>query len=321
MQNTTESSFLRVTSSPHIRAAHTVQSIMLNVLVALIPAGAVGVYFFGWRSLAVIAVSVLSAVAWEWLYCKLAKKPSTVSDLSAAVTGLLLAYNLPASVPLWLPIVGNGIAIILVKQFFGGIGHNFVNPALTARCVLMSSWAGLMSADAYHVAVRGLDAVSAATHLSSVTPSFTLWQLFIGQSTGCIGEVSKIALLLGGVYLIARGIISWRIPATMLATVFVLSWIASGRLTGSTDSALYQLLSGALFISAFFMATDYATSPVTPLGRIVMGVGCGALVFVLRRFSPMPEGCSYAILMMNLCVPLIDRFTRPRVYGEVKNRA
>ncbi len=321
MQNTTESSFLRVTSSPHIRAAHTVQSIMLNVLVALIPAGAVGVYFFGWRSLAVIAVSVLSAVAWEWLYCKLAKKPSTVSDLSAAVTGLLLAYNLPASVPLWLPIVGNGIAIILVKQFFGGIGHNFVNPALTARCVLMSSWAGLMSADAYHVAVRGLDAVSAATHLSSVTPSFTLWQLFIGQSTGCIGEVSKIALLLGGVYLIARGIISWRIPATMLATVFALSWIASGRLTGSTDSALYQLLSGALFISAFFMATDYATSPVTPLGRIVMGVGCGALVFVLRRFSPMPEGCSYAILMMNLCVPLIDRFTRPRVYGEVKNRA
>jgi electron transport complex protein RnfD len=294
---------------------------MLNVLVALIPAGAVGVYFFGWRSLAVIAVSVLSAVAWEWLYCKLAKKPSTVSDLSAAVTGLLLAYNLPASVPLWLPIVGNGIAIILVKQFFGGIGHNFVNPALTARCVLMSSWAGLMSADAYHVAVRGLDAVSAATHLSSVTPSFTLWQLFIGQSTGCIGEVSKIALLLGGVYLIARGIISWRIPATMLATVFALSWIASGRLTGSTDSALYQLLSGALFISAFFMATDYATSPVTPLGRIVMGVGCGALVFVLRRFSPMPEGCSYAILMMNLCVPLIDRFTRPRVYGEVKNRA
>ena len=321
MQNTTESSFLRVTSSPHIRAAHTVQSIMLNVLVALIPAGAVGVYFFGWRSLAVIAVSVLSAVAWEWLYCKLAKKPGTVGDLSAAVTGLLLAYNLPASVPLWLPIVGNGIAIILVKQFFGGIGHNFVNPALTARCVLMSSWAGLMSADAYHVAVRGLDAVSAATHLSSVTPSFTLWQLFIGQSTGCIGEVSKIALLLGGVYLIARGIISWRIPVTMLATVFVLSWIASGRLTGSTDSALYQLLSGALFISAFFMATDYATSPVTPLGRIVMGVGCGALVFVLRRFSPMPEGCSYAILMMNLCVPLIDRFTRPRVYGEVKNRA
>ena len=321
MQTASEQSFLRVTSSPHIRAAHTVRSIMLNVLLALAPAGLFGIYFFGLRALAVIAVSVGSAVAWEWLYCRLAKKPSTVGDLSAAVTGLLLAYNVPASVPLWLPVVGTGIAIILVKELFGGIGKNFVNPALTARCILMSSWASLMSADAYHISVRGLDAVSAATHLSSVTPPFTLWQLFIGQSTGCIGEVSKLALLIGGVYLIARGIISWRIPVTMLATVFLLSWATSGRFAGSTDSAMNQLLSGALFISAFFMATDYTTSPATPWGRIIMGVGCGALVFLLRRFSPMPEGCSYAILMLNLCVPLIDRFTRPRVYGEVKRRA
>ena len=321
MQNTSEKPFLRVTSSPHIHAAHTVRSIMLRVIAALVPAGIMGIYYFGLRALAVIGVSVFSAVGWEWLYCRLAKKPSTVGDLSAAVTGLLLAYNLPASVPLWLPVVGNGIAIVLVKQLFGGIGHNFVNPALTARCILMSSWASLMSADAYHVYVRGLDAVSAATHLSSITPPFTLWQLFIGQSTGCIGEVSKLALLAGGVYLMARQVISWRIPIPMLATVFLLSWISSGRLTGSTDSAMYQLLSGALFISAFFMATDYTTSPVTPLGRIIMGVGCGILVFVIRRYSPMPEGCSYAILMMNLCVPLIDRFTRPRIYGEVKGRA
>lgn len=321
MQTQSNKPFYRVTSSPHIRAAHTVRSIMLNVIIALAPTGLMGIYFFGFNALAVIAVSVASAVTWEWLYCKIAKKPNTVGDLSAAVTGLLLAYNLPASVPLWLPVVGNGIAIVLVKQLFGGLGHNFVNPALTARCILMSSWASLMSADAYHVYVRGLDAVSAATHLSSTTTPFTLMQLFIGQTTGCIGEVSKIALLAGGIYLLVRKIISWRIPVTMLATVFILSWIASGNLSGTTDSAMYQLLSGALFISAFFMATDYTTSPVTPVGRIVMGVGCGALVFLIRRFSPMPEGCSYAILLMNLCVPLIDRFTRPRIYGEVKKHA
>lgn len=306
----------RVTSSPHIRARHTVTSIMLEVIVALLPAGIAGVWFFGWRALAVMAVSVVSAVVWEALYEKIANKPITVCDLSAVVTGLLLAYNLPVGVPLWMPVIGSGLAIVLVKQIFGGIGQNFVNPALAARAILMTSWVGRMSGSAYNLTVRGIDAVTSSTPLAA-DGSYTLLQLFLGQCAGCIGEVSKLAILIGGVYLIARKIISAKIPVLMLLTMFVAMWIYKG----SANEALYQLLSGGLFLGAFFMATDYVTSPVTPLGRIFFGIGCGVVAFVIRSFSSMPEGVSYAILIMNLTVPLIDRFTKPRIYGEAKKHA
>ena len=252
------------------------------------------------------------AVAWEALWCWMAKKPYTVGDLSAVVTGLLLAYNLPPTVPLWLPIVGTGIAIVLVKQCFGGLGQNFMNPALAARAILMSSWVGLMSGTAYSMA----DAMTSATPLAQGA-EYALDALFWGTIPGCIGEVCKPALLAGGLYLLARRVISWRVPVTMLLVSFALFWIS----LGSAESALRQVLSGGLILGAFFMATDYSSSPTTPVGKLIMGAGCALVLFVIRTFSSLPEGCSYAILFMNLATPLIERFTQPRVFGEVKNRA
>ena len=302
----------RVASSPHIRAGRTTRGIMLDVIVALLPAGAFGVAWFGLHALWIIAVSVLSAVAWEALCCWMVKKPYTVRDLSAVVTGLLLAYNLPPTVPLWLPIVGTGIAIVLVKQCFGGLGQNFMNPALAARAILMSSWVGLMSGTAYSMA----DAMTSATPLAQGA-EYALDALFWGTIPGCIGEVCKPALLAGGLYLLARRVISWRVPVTMLLVSFALFWIS----LGSAESALRQVLSGGLILGAFFMATDYSSSPTTPVGKLIMGAGCALVLFVIRTFSSLPEGCSYAILFMNLATPLIERFTQPRVFGEVKNRA
>ncbi len=238
-----------------------------------------------------------------------------MGDLSALVTGLLLAYNLPVTVPIWMPVIGAGLAIVLVKMIFGGLGANFVNPALAARAILMTSWVGYMSGTAYSTAVRGRqDAIASSTPLA-MDGTYSLWQLFLGQCPGTIGEVSKLAILIGGIYLMLRKVISWRIPVTLLATVFLATWLNCG----SAGEALMGFLSGGLFLGAFFMATDYATSPVTPVGRLIMGVGTGLLVFVIRTFSSMPEGVSYAILTMNLAVPLIDRFTQPRVYGGGKN--
>lgn len=302
----------RVASSPHIRAGRTTRGIMLDVIVALLPAGAFGVAWFGLHALWIIAVSVLSAVAWEALWCWMAKKPYTVGDLSAVVTGLLLAYNLPPTVPLWLPIVGTGIAIVLVKQCFGGLGQNFMNPALAARAILMSSWVSLMSGTAYSMA----DAMTSATPLGQGA-EYALDALFWGTIPGCIGEVCKPALLASGLYLLARRVISWRVPVTMLLVSFALFWIS----LGSAESALRQVLSGGLILGAFFMATDYSSSPTTPVGKLIMGAGCALVLFVIRTFSSLPEGCSYAILFMNLATPLIERFTQPRVFGEVKNRA
>lgn len=309
---------MRVTSSPHIRAARNVRSMMLDVIIALAPAGIFGIVNFGLNALYLILVSVASAVIWEALIQHIMKKPVTVNDLSAVVTGLILAYNLPSTAPLWLPVIGAGVAIILVKQVFGGLGQNFMNPALAARAILMASWVGLMSGAAFVAPGFSADAVSMATPLVSEAGAYSLWQLFWGTVPGCIGETSKLMLLVGGVYLMCRGVISYRTPVSMIATVFVLSWIFSGKLYGSVDSALYQTLSGGLFLGAFFMATDYASTPVTPLGKIIMGVGAGALLFVIRNFNPAyPEGCTYAILIMNVATPLIDRVTRPRIYGEV----
>lgn len=307
----------RVTSSPHIRAPRTTQKIMLDVIIALIPAGIAGTVIFGYRAAILMAISVVSAVFWEALAQKLMKKPITINDLSAVVTGLLLAYNLPATVPYWIPVVGTLIAIVLVKQLFGGIGQNFINPALLSRAVLLASWTGLMSSSAFQ-----MDAVSMATPLVAEWGGYGYKDLLLGNIPGCIGETCKLALLIGGAYLLVRRVIDWRIPAAMMGTVCICFLISSGNLTGSVDSALYQLLSGGLILGALFMATDYATSPVTPVGRLIMGVGCGLLIFLIRTYnSTYPEGFSYAILVMNLCTPLIDRFTKPRIYGGGKKHA
>lgn len=323
---------LRIASSPHIRSPITTRSIMLSVIVALVPAGVFGVVHFGVHALYLILAAVASAVAWEALMQRALKKSVTIDDMSAVVTGLLLAYNLPSTAPIWLAVVGSGIAIVLVKQIFGGLGKNFMNPAAAARAILLTSWVGLMSGTVFDVpgimpqltdaVSSATDAISAATPLLAADPSpYSLSALFLGTIPGTIGEVSKICLLAGGTLLIAIRVINWRVPVAMLGTAFVLFWIASGRLVGTVDSAVYQLLSGGLMLGALFMATDYATSPVSPMGKILFGVGCGALVFTIRRLNPnYPEGASYAILIMNCVTPMIDKYVRPRVYGEVKRR-
>jgi len=304
---------LRISSSPHIRRTRTTTTIMLDVVIALMPAGIMGVIWFGLRAAMVMLLAVISAVASEFLYNKYAKRPQTVGDVSAVVTGLLLAYNLPVSVPLWMPVVGSAIAILLVKMIFGGIGCNFVNPALAARAILMTSWVDHMSGDAFLVHITGVDAVASATPLAG---GYEAWQLIFGQAPGCIGEVSRLAIVIGGIYLMARHVISWHIPMTMLGTVFAMSLITGGGLWGGPESAAYQLLSGGLMLGAWFMATDYTTSPTSNVGRLLFGVCCGLIVFVIRRFSAMPEGTSYAILFMNLFVPLIDRYVRPGRRGR-----
>lgn len=304
---------LRVTSSPHVRRNRTTQNIMLDVIIALMPAGIFGVVHFGWRAALVILVCAASAVAWEFIYNRMAHKKQTVGDLSAVVTGLLLAYNLPSAVPLWMCVVGTGLAIMLVKMIFGGIGCNFVNPALAARAILMTSWVDHMSGGAFH-----LDAVTKATPL---VEEYGLLQMFIGTVPGCIGEVSKLAILIGLAYMLIRGVVSWHIPVIMMLTTFGLSWISSGSFAGGMDSAMYQLLSGGLVLGACFMANDYTTSPITVAGKCIYAAGCGLIVFLIRRFASMSEGVSYAILFMNLVVPLIDRFVRPRVYGRSRKNA
>lgn len=324
---------MRVTSSPHVKNSITTTTIMLNVIIALLPAGIFGVWHFGGNALMLILVSVTSAVLWEVLIQRALKRPVTITDLSAVVTGLLLAYNLPPTAPLWIAVVGTGIAIILVKQIFGGLGSNFMNPALAARAILLASWVGLMSGNAFimpgdagaavdAVSSASVDAVSHATPLMAQTGTYGLWQMFWGDIPGCIGEVSKLFLLVGGIYLIAIRVISWRIPVSMMLTSFVLFWIYSGSALSGVGSALYQLLSGGLILGAFFMATDYSTSPATPLGKIIFGVGCGVLLFVIRAFNhSYPEGCSYAILIMNCASPLIEKLTKPRIYGRAKKHA
>ena len=306
---------LAVTSSPHLRDNISTRRIMQEVCLALAPAGIAGIVLYGSHAAMLIAVAVFTAVVAEWAWQKLNHLPSSISDWSAAVTGLLLAYNLPANAPLWLAVVGSLIAIILVKQMFGGIGSNFMNPALTARAILFVSWSQLMGA--YPQSSFAVDSMSTATPLAtlaSVGPQgVSLWDLFIGNCGGVLGETCKLAILLGGVYLIARRIIDWKIPVSFIVTVFLCYLIKDGA-----EMALYQILAGGLMLGAFFMATDYVTSPVSNPGRIIMGVGCGLLLFVIRAFASYPEGCSFAILFMNVATPLIDKFTASKPFGEVK---
>lgn len=306
---------LAVTSSPHLRASVTTRRIMQEVCLALAPVGIAGIVLYGANAAALIAASVITAVLAEYLYEKISKQKSTIGDWSAVVTGLLLAYNLPANAPVWIAVVGALIAIVLVKQMFGGIGSNFMNPALTARAILFISWSSIMSS--YPQTRFMTDATSTATPLATLgggsVAGVNLGDLLIGNCGGVLGETCKIAILVGGIYLIIRNIIDWKIPVTFIATVFVCYLIKDGA-----EVALYQILSGGLMLGAFFMATDYSSSPVSNVGRVIMGVGCGLLLFVIRAFASYPEGCSFAILFMNVMTPQIDKFTMPHPFGEVK---
>lgn len=319
---------LAVSSSPFLRnTAVSTRRLMGDVVIALLPTALAAVWFFGAPTLGLILVSVAFAVLSEMVYERLTHQKNTISDLSAVVTGLLLAFNLPANAPWWMAAIGAIIAIVLVKQMFGGIGQNFINPALASRTILMLSWAGLMAATAmpnggqlFGLGSAPVDAVASATPL--VNSSYSLWQLFIGDIPGMLGETCKLTLLLGGVYLIVRRVIDWRVPVAFIATAFILFWIQTGviySVESGTDNALYQILSGGLMLGAFFMATDYVTCPITKWGRVFMGVGCAAILFVIRTFnSSYPEGCSFGILFMNVLTPLIDKWTAPRSFGAVK---
>ena len=307
-----------VTSSPHLRDKATSQRIMQEVCLALAPAGIAGIILYGFNAALLIAVCVATCVLSEFVWQKATKQTVTISDWSAVVTGLLLAYNLPATAPWWIAVIGSILAIVVVKQFFGGIGSNFMNPALTARAILFISWSGIMGAYPKANPFQfTADAVTGATPLATLnggtTEGLNLLDLLLGNHGGVLGETCAIAIILGGVYLLVRGIADWRIPVSFIGTVFICYLFKDGA-----EMALFQLLSGGLLLGAFFMATDYATSPITGLGRVIFGVGCGFFLFIIRAFANYPEGCSFAILFMNVATPMIDRFTMPRPFGEVK---
>ena len=416
---------LVVSSSPFLRnTSVTTKGIMLDVIIAMLPTAFAAVWYFGKGALTLMLTAVICCVAAEWLYQKLTHQKSTISDLSAVVTGMLLAFNMPADAPWWMAAVGSVIAIVLVKQIFGGLGHNFVNPALAARTILMMSWTVLMTAqvlpaageffgltaaamdatsaatqavataaptidavasatvqavssasgavDAVAAATQAVataapaldavasatvqavssasgavdavasatvqavssastsvdavasatvDAVSVATPLAPNATGYTLWQLFSGNIPGMLGETCKLTLLLGGIYLIIRRVIDWRIPVSFIGTAFLLFLAKYGvvySVESGANNALYQLLSGGLILGAFFMATDYVTSPITKWGRVIMGVGCALILFLIRNAGTYPEGCSFAILFMNVLTPMIDKFTTRKPFGTVK---
>ncbi len=311
---------LTVASSPHIRGNFKTSRIMLDVVLALVPALLVGTFVLGFRSLAVAAVGIVSAVAAEWLYSVVTKTRNTIIDGSAIVTGLLLAMTLPSTVPFWMVILGSVFAIIFTKELCGGLGQNIFNPALAARAFLMLIYpVGIVRYEAL-----GVDGVTAATPLHHMVmpalPEEGLLDMFLGNCPGSIGEISAIALLLGGAYLIYRKVISIRIPAAYLGTVAVLTLIFSQG-QPSVQWMLYSLLSGGVILGAIFMATDYATSPATTKGQVLYGIGCGLLTVIFRYNGIYPEGVTYAILIMNAFVWVIDRYTAPRRFGVKKGGA
>lgn len=301
--------------SPHIRDNSSVTRIMLDVIIGLLPASIASIWFFGWGAVWNILLAVSAAVLCEGLIQFFCKKKITVLDLSAAVTGLLLALNLPAGAPWYVPVCGSVFAIAVCKQCFGGLGHNFINPALAARGMLMISWPLAMTT---YLAPAGVDAVSSATPLALMQAGETaalpsVWQMLLGQTSGSMGETCAVALLIGGLYLVIRKVISLRIPLVFIGTTAVFLLIFNGP-----ELLLENLLSGGLLLGAFFMATDYVTSPVTPWGQVVYAFGCGLLVAVIRSFGGYAEGVCFSILIMNLATPLIERMCRPRIYGEVR---
>ena len=320
---------LTISSSPHVHSPVTTQTIMRDVLIALCPALIGSVYFFGFRALMVTLVSVSACVFFEWLWCKLMKQNCKVYDLSACVTGVLLAFVCPPTIPYWTIILGDLFAIILVKMLFGGIGKNIVNPALAGRAFMfswpmaMSTWVKVGFEHAAPI-INGVDIVTEATPLAAMhqgqLPNVTILDSFLGNIGGCIGETSALLLLIGFVYLLARKVITARIPLAYIGTVAVLSLLFPMGHDSLTWMG-YQLFTGGLMLGAIFMATDYVTSPLTKLGQIVYGIGCGALTVLIRYFGGYNEGVSYAILVMNCCVVLLDRIGRPTKFGAPKKEA
>ena len=315
---------LLASSNPHIRSNEDTRSLMLDVIIALLPALAMSVYVFGVSALISAVVSVAAAVAWEWLYRKLLKKPQTIGDLSAALTGLLLSMVCPPTLPWWMLIVGDFFAIFLVKQLYGGMGKNFLNPALAGRAALVACYASAMTTWA---APRGVDAVTAATPLAmmkagefeALTAQYSVSDMFVGFIGGSVGEVSAMMLLIGGVYLIIRKVISWHIPVAYIATVAVLTFLFPQG-NDALTWMLYNVFGGGLMLGAFFMATDYVTSPVTKNGQLIFGFGCGALTVFIRYFGSYPEGVCYSILVMNCVVWIIDKYTKPTRFGVDKSK-
>ena len=331
---TEQNNLLTVSPSPHIKSPVTTTVIMSDVLIALVPALIWACYIFGMRSLYITLISVISCVGFEFLYEKLLKKPVTVGDLSAAVTGVLLAFNLPVTIPFWMPIAGAFFAIVIVKQLFGGIGKNIVNPALAAR-VFLFSWPIDMTTFTTPVKYRfqsffvqgNLDEMASATPLSYLKngqlPSdaengYTILDLFIGNVPGVIGEVSALLLMIGFLYLLVRRVTTWHIPVAYIGTVALLTLVFA-RNSANVSFMWNELFSGGLFLGALFMANDYATSPVTKNGRLIYGVGCGLITVFIRFFASNAEGVSYSILIMNLLVWYLDRFTKPVRFGGGKH--
>ena len=323
---------LIATSNPHIRSNETTRSIMLDVIIAMLPALVWAVIWFGVKALTLTAVSVIGCMFWEWLYRKLMKKPQSVGDLSAVVTGMLLAFVCPVTTPYWMIIIGGFFSIVVVKQLFGGIGKNFVNPALAGRAFLLGSYAGVMTtwidATQNKAPLMGsaADIVTAATplaymktgNMADLTETYSVMDMFLGKTGGSLGEISAAMLILGGLYLIWRKVINWQTPVAYLATVAVLSFLFP-KAGSSLEWMLYSVFGGGLMLGAFFMATDYATSPVTKKGQLVFGIGCGLFTVLIRYFGSYNEGVCYSIMVMNLCVALIDKYTKPTRFGVVKS--
>ncbi len=316
---------LVVSASPHDRSHKTVRNIMLDVIIALVPALIASIVLYGPRALLVECVAVGTCVIAEYISRVVMKRGQTIGDLSAVITGLLLAFNLPVNIPLWMVMIGSVIAIVVVKQFFGGIGQNFVNPALVGRIVLLTSFPVAMSTWTAPLtwSTQNLDGITSASPLTSIhtmvssgtTPEASLIEMLIGWRAGCLGETCAVAIILGGLYLIVRKVISPTIPLTYIGTVAVIMLIAG---KGNLNFVAYELLGGGLMLGAFFMATDYTTSPITFKGKIIFAVGCGIITSLIRIFGNLPEGVSYSIIIMNILVPLIENITLPKPFGTPK---
>ena len=304
-----DNSMLLVSPAPHVRDNSNTTKIMLDVIIALVPTLIASVIIFGWRALLVTALCVAVCVLCEWGFEKLCRRDVTVGDLSAVVTGILLGFNLPVDIPLWQAAFGSVVAIVVVKQLFGGIGRNFANPAITARIVMLLSFAGTMS----DFSAKN-DAVSSATPLASMASGQaapSVLDLFLGRHGGSLGETCVLAILLGGIYLLCRRVITWHTPVVFVATVFVFTWLLG-------ENPVEQILTGGLMLGAFFMATDYSTTPPTKWGKVIFGLGCGLITVMIRVFGNYPEGVSFAILFMNILTPYISAWTRRKPFGGVK---
>ncbi len=310
--------FLNVSNSPHIKSKIKTKNIMFDVVIAMLPILIASIFIFGFRSLLVTLTSVVSCVMFEHIYCLIIKKDTTVNDLSGVVTGMLLAFNLPVSIPLWMVIVGSFFAIIIAKQLFGGIGQNFVNPALFARVVMLASFASAMTT---WPQAGNPEAITSATPLALIEKGDAIsliklpdtLDMFLGNRAGCLGETCVLAILIGFIYLLIKKIITPVIPIAFIGTTAILSLIIYPEI-----NVLTSIMSGGIFLGAVFMATDYTTSPTSTLGKVVFGIGCGVITMVIRRFASSVEGVSYAILFMNLLVPYIEKVTRPTPFGVKK---